>query len=205
MKKRFICILDYGCGNVLSVYNLFNTLTEEAVVSNKPDVIKKASHIVLPGVGAFGSSVQKIKLKLPLKIIENEVFKKKKPFLGICVGMQVLANTGYEFGLHQGLGWIPGKVIKINSKDLPLPHVGWNNISIKKKSPIIEHLSKSDFYFVHSFIFKPKNLDNVIATTKYQEEFCSIIQDENIYGTQFHPEKSQKAGKILIENFLSLK
>ena len=129
MKK--ICILDYGSGNVASVYNLIKFLKFKCVVSNQVSEIKNSSHIILPGVGAFGESIKKIRNRLPLKILEKEILLKKKPFLGICVGMQVLAETGEEFGSHKGLGWIKGKVIKLKAKILP--HIGWNNLSIKQK------------------------------------------------------------------------
>ncbi|MBU1131476.1 imidazole glycerol phosphate synthase subunit HisH [Patescibacteria group bacterium] len=204
MNNLRVCILDYGSGNVQSVYNIFKILLlEKVVVSNKTADIESASHIVLPGVGAFGAAMEKIKKKIPLDVLSQAVLKDKKPFLGICVGMQVLADKGYEFGEHQGLGWIAGEVIKMESGELPLPHIGWNNINIIKESPLLEKFDDNqDFYFVHSYAFKEKDASNVIATTEYGEKFCSIISKDNIFGVQFHPEKSQKAGRILLENFI---
>jgi len=205
MKETKVCILDYGCGNVRSVYNIFNTIAKDIVISNDEQIIKSATHIVLPGVGAFGASMEKIKSKIPLEVLEVEVLKNKKPFLGICVGMQVLLEKGYEFGEHGGLGWIKGEVVKLNSGGLVLPHIGWNGINIIKPSGLLEQFENNqDFYFVHSYIVKEKNSEDVIAKTHYGEDFCSIINRDNIFGVQFHPEKSQKSGKLLLRNFLVL-
>ena len=134
MKKQSVCILDYGSGNVGSVYNLLSRLNYNIKISNESSDIKNSSHLILPGVGAFGDSIEKIKTQIPFDLLQVEVCNKKKPFLGICVGMQVLAEKGYEFGENDGLGWIKGTVKKLNAKILP--HVGWNNVEIKKKSPI---------------------------------------------------------------------
>lgn len=204
MSDQNVCILDYGSGNVRSVFNVLNTLSDNVQISNDPKVIKAATHIILPGVGAFGASMKKINDKIPVKILEEEVLKKKKPFLGICVGMQVLATTGFEFGEFKGLGWIPGKVVKIESGELPLPHIGWNDVDFKKASALSERFDQHpDFYFVHSFILKPDDKSVIVGTCTYGEEFCAVINKDNIFGVQFHPEKSQKAGKILLENFLN--
>jgi len=203
MHKK-VCILDYGAGNVNSVYNIFKMYTE-VNVSNNLSIIKDSTHIVLPGVGAFETTVEKIIKLLPIDDIRNIVFNERKPFLGICIGMHVLATTGFEFGEHPGLGWIQGRVEKLDPGGMPLPHIGWNNIICKKKSSILKGLeSNPDFYFVHSYVFKPYELETIVATSFYGEEFCSIIQYENIFGVQFHPEKSQKAGIKLVENFLSV-
>jgi len=202
MKK--ICILDFGSGNVGSVNNLIESLNYECKISNDPEIIEKSTHIILPGVGAFGAAIKKVKEKIPIKKLENEVFEKKKPFLGICVGMQLMAEKSEEFGEFDGLGWIEGRVKKIKSKILP--HIGWNNIIIKKESRIFDGLNKKrDFYFVNSFHFNLKNKNLVLAETEYEEKFCSVFQKENIIGVQFHPEKSQESGKIFIKNFLNLK
>lgn len=204
MKKVNVCILDYGSGNVKSVFNIISQIQNTTVSNNEKD-IKKASHLILPGVGAFKAAVVKIKKTIPLKILKDQVFNKKKPFLGICVGMQVLAEKGYEFGEYQGLGWIKGEVSKLQVANLPLPHIGWNNIKIEKNSPLTKGFkNRQDFYFVHSFVFRPKRKQDVIAYTTYGENFCSIIGYENIFGVQFHPEKSQKAGIILLQNFCSI-
>ncbi len=202
MKK--VCILDYGSGNVASVYNLIKFLKFKCIISNQVSEIKNSSHIILPGVGAFGESIKKIRNRLPLEILEKEILLKKRPFLGICVGMQVLAEKGEEFGSHKGLGWIKGKVIKLKAKTLP--HIGWNNLLIKKKeSSIIQGINNTDdFYFVNSFHFDVKENKSIISKTSYTQSFCSIVQKNNIIGVQFHPEKSQDSGKKLLINFLNL-
>lgn len=203
--NTYLCILDYGSGNVRSVYNLVSQLVPNTIISNEKRDIQRATHIILPGVGAFGASMEKIRAKIPLSTLEHEVFEKKKPFLGICVGMQVLADYGNEFGKHKGLGWIPGEVRKLEIEKLPLPHVGWNEVSVVQENPLTARFTrKPDFYFVHSYIFEPKKQNVILAETTYGETFCSIIGINNIYGVQFHPEKSQTAGKILLENFVHL-
>lgn len=200
-----VCILDYGSGNVKSVLNLFASVAPHIVVSNEPEEIRQATHIILPGVGAFGAAMRKIRERLPMEALEQAVLNEKKPFLGICVGMQVLATRGMEFGEYFGLGWIGGVVEKVNSRELPLPHIGWNNISCKRESPLLDGLGNDpDFYFVHSYAFRLEHEHDVLAVTSYGEEFCSVVHRENIYGVQFHPEKSQRAGMRLAKNFLSL-
>lgn len=200
-----VCILDYGSGNVRSVFNLFASVSPHTVVSNEPAEIRQASHIILPGVGAFGAAMRKIRERLPMEELELAIFKDKKPFLGICVGMQILATRGMEFGECPGLGWIGGIVDKVDSRELPLPHIGWNNISCKRTSSLFDGLGNNpDFYFVHSYIFRVEHAHDMLAATNYGEEFCSVVHRENIYGVQFHPEKSQRAGIRLAKNFLSL-
>lgn len=204
-ENKKVCILDYGSGNVGSVFNIFSSFAKNVLVSNRTEDIVSATHIVLPGVGAFGASMEKIKKSIPLDVLKAEVFENKKPFLGICVGMQVLADKGYEFGEHKGLGWIPGEVQKLNSGNMPLPHIGWNNIEVLEKTPILEGINDNqDFYFVHSFVFKAGNKNDIVAKTGYGEKFNSIVAKGNIFGVQFHPEKSQKTGAVLLKNFLNL-
>ena len=130
--KNKICVLNYESGNVGSVFNMLQFMGYESIISNDENEIKNSTHIILPGVGSFGNAMKKIRSLVPLKILENEVFNKKKPFLGICVGMQVLANKGFEHGEHTGLGWIEGSVNKMQPNNLPLPNVGWNDIILKK-------------------------------------------------------------------------
>ena len=207
MKNKSICILDYGSGNVRSVYNIIHQLTNQVHISNEPEDIIASSHIILPGVGAFGAAMEKIHKFVPLSVLENEVFAMKKPFLGICVGMQVLATIGREFGDYKGLNWIPGIVQKIDTGELPLPHIGWNNCVFRKESPLVQDFNgQPDFYFVHSYAYdlSTVNEHSLIATTNYGADFCSILQKDNIFGVQFHPEKSQKAGRLLLANFLAL-
>lgn len=202
MKAR-ICILDYGLGNVGSVLNLFQLITADVVVSNEASCIRDCTHLVLPGVGAFGSSMARISSRLPVDVVEDEVRSKGKPFLGICVGMQVLAEEGLEFGIHKGLGWIPGRVEKLSAGDLPLPHIGWNDVQQVREDPLLASFEKApDFYFVHSYVFKPACAEHGVAITEYGERFVSIVRSGSICGVQFHPEKSQRAGRLLLESFL---
>lgn len=200
-----ICILDYGSGNVRSVFNVIATLSDDVRVSNDAAVIESATHIVLPGVGAFAAAMEKIERSIDLGVLATEVLEKGKPFLGICVGLQVLASTGHEFGEHPGLGWIPGTVERLETHGLPLPHVGWNNIAPRQASPLLAHFDgEPDFYFVHSYVFRPAHSGDTVATTCYGTQFTSVVSRGNVHGVQFHPEKSQKAGTQLLRNFLSL-
>jgi len=199
-----VCILDYGSGNVKSVYNMVRYLGYNVNISNEKSAIRSASHIILPGVGSFGAAMEKIKSKIPLPVLESEIINTKKPLLGICVGMQVLAENGHEHGDHKGLGWITGSVEKLEVNELPLPHIGWNDVILKKDSILFNDLGDiNDFYFVHSYSLKTKQA-NVLSETNYEINFCSSVQKENIYGVQFHPEKSQRAGQKLIQNFLNV-
>jgi glutamine amidotransferase len=203
MVNKSVCILDYGSGNVGSVFNLLKHMKLDVVISNEEKVIQNSSHLILPGVGSFGSAMEKITNNLPLEVLMNEVLIKNKPFLGICVGMQVLANYGLEFGKNAGLGWIDGVVDIIHSADHPLPHIGWNNVERTQESMLMSGLEKiNDFYFVNSYCFIAKNINNVLAETTYHEKFVSVIGKDNIMGVQFHPEKSQGAGQKIITNFL---
>ena len=148
--------------------------------------------------------MEKIRKTLPLPLLREQVFTAKKPFLGICVGMQVLATRGEEFGEHEGLDWIPGVVSKMVTCGLPLPHIGWNNVVPRTASPLLQHFEgEPDFYFVHSFVLQAERPEDVAADCVYGQPFAAAIQRGNISGVQFHPEKSQKAGRQLIQNFLS--
>ena len=203
MNSKSVCLLDYGSGNVKSVYNIISYLGYNVKISNSEKDIKNSTHIILPGVGAFGASMKKIKNTIPFDVLENEVIKKGKPFLGICVGMQVLADKGLEFGEHKGFGWIPGIVNKLDTKDLPTLHIGWNEINVTKEIPLLKGLNENkDFYFVHSYVFNTKNQDCIVAQTEYGINFTSILLKDNIIGIQFHPEKSQKAGQLIFKNFI---
>ena len=201
MKK--VCIIDYGSGNVASVFNVIKFLGYDCKVTNNLNFIRNSSHIILPGVGSYSAAMKKIKEKVSINDLENEVLIKKKPFLGICVGMQVLSTFGFEFGKFDGLDWIKGHVKKINH--IKLPHIGWNEIKILKESKITKNLENNqEFYFVNSFYLEPLDKNSIVASTSYGDKFCSIVEKENIFGVQFHPEKSQKAGQILIKNFINI-
>lgn len=201
-----VCILDYGSGNVRSVLNLVATISPSVTISNEADDIRSASHLILPGVGAFGASMDRIRATLPLDLLSRVVRDGGTPFLGICVGMQVLAERGLEFGSHAGLGWLPGDVRRLDSGALPLPHVGWNSVVSLRPSALTAGFGREmDFYFVHSYIYEAPVSEDVVGSTEYGEAFCAIVERDNIFGAQFHPEKSQKAGALLLRNFLSLR
>jgi len=199
-----VCLLDYGSGNVRSVANLLEYLRVEHRVSNEEADIDAATHLVLPGVGGFGAAMEKIRQRIPLDRLTAAVHRERKPFLGICVGMQVLADRGEEFGSHPGFGWIPGSVRRLQEHGLPVPHVGWNEVRACSPEAMLGPHAALDFYFVHSYVFAAHEQEHVVATTGYGEEFASIIRKGTIMGVQFHPEKSQKAGMLLIRNFLRL-
>jgi imidazole glycerol-phosphate synthase subunit HisH len=203
MDKR-VCIVDYGSGNIRSVFNIFRNIHTNIKVSNCVEDINRATHIVLPGVGAFKTAMDKLEALPAFKALAHNVLNEKKKFLGICVGMQILADKGYEHGEHDGLGWIPGVVKKLNTQGLYLPHVGWNNFLTMKDTPLLSGITADmDFYYVHSYYFEPSDTKHSMATCDYGMEFTSVVNKDNIYGVQFHPEKSQKVGKRLLENFLA--
>ena len=209
MKKK-ITIIDYGSGNILSAKQSFTRVTRtenidaEVCISGNPEIIKNSTHIVLPGQGAFETCINGLK-KIPGMIDElnSFVITKKKPFFGICVGMQLLANNSLENGNHKGLGWIDGTIEKLPNENLKMPHMGWNSIRVLNKSLKITP-KETDYYFVHSYYFNCKNKENILAETKYGIDFPSIVNKENIYGLQFHPEKSSDQGLDIIKNFIKL-
>jgi glutamine amidotransferase len=199
-----VCILDYGSGNVKSVKNAFAQFAE-CSISNHEEDIRDASHLVLPGVGSYKKSMQRIFERIPINVVQQQA-SNGKPLLGICVGMQVLGETGIEFEKAEGLGVFSGVVSRIDSGTLPLPHVGWNNLVDIEDNPITTGVSsEDDFYFVHSNGFTVIQDEFVLAKAVYGSSFPAIISEGNTYGVQFHPEKSQKAGNKLIENFLRIR
>ena len=211
MNKN-VAIIDYGLGNILSAQQSFlkvaneNNLKANVIITNKPADIAESTHIVLPGQGAFKSCMKGLS-SIPRMINEltKSVIINKTPFLGICVGMQLLANISYENGEHKGLGWIEGQIIKLSVNNLKLPHIGWNEVKIiNDNKKLIEGKKMKDYYFVHSYFFDCKHNKNIIGTTNYGKNFTSFVSKENIYGVQFHPEKSSKQGLELIKNFLKL-
>ena len=202
-----IALIDYGSGNIQSAYKALELVSNYkkkiSVISNSKDLLK-VDKIILPGVGAFADCIKGLKsISGMIDILNEVILEKKKPFLGICVGMQLLATEGKEKGNHKGLGWIPGKVIKIKKKKrIKIPHMGWNTVKIISKHPILKR-KKFESYFVHSYNFICKNKKNIIATCDYQQKITAIVGKENIIGTQFHPEKSQKIGLEILKNFVS--
>ncbi len=203
-------IIDYGSGNLHSAKKAFVKAMSEVhaqgsvLVSNNPKDLDTATHIILPGVGAFADCMSGLKaVSGMIEKLEEQVLKNKKPFLGICVGMQMLAEKGFEDGEHKGLGWLKGSVRKIPAKQsLRIPQMGWNNLKMNKKSKLLNGINEnSDVYFVHSYHMET-GVENIAATTEYGSDITAAVEKENIYGVQFHPEKSQKNGLKLISNFL---
>ncbi len=203
-----ITIVDYGSGNVLSAQKSFIKVTKEnnikskVLISNDLNDIKKSTHLVLPGQGAFATCMKGIEKKPGLvEELYDFAMIKKKPFLGICVGMQMLASDSEENGSHQGLGWIEGHIKALPADNLKMPHMGWNLVNPVNENNFIKN--SQDYYFVHSYYFDCKNRENILAETQYGINFTSIVRKENIYGVQFHPEKSSSQGLSLIKNFVS--
>lgn len=206
MKK--ICIIDYGSGNLHSVAKAIaaSEVQVEVNVSSQAADLKHATHIILPGVGAFNDCISGL-LVIPGLIdqLKELVLEQKRPFLGICVGMQMLASKGYEHGVHAGLNWIKGEVVPIipEDKTLKIPHMGWNTLQVTQSHPVLAGLESSkDVYFVHSYHFKCEEPHTVIAEVVYGQKMSAILAKENLIATQFHPEKSQKVGLTFLENFL---
>ena len=206
-----VTIVDYNSGNISSVINSFKEVAKEKVnieVSSDLDKINSSDKVILPGQGSFKNCIEALKKIDGLTDTLNEFAKsKKKPVLGICVGLQMFADIGYEETKTDGLGWISGNVSKIDNQNgrYKLPHIGWNQIEIVKDSKIFKDIeNKSHMYFVHSYKFTPEDKNVITATTEYSSNIVCSVEKENIYGTQFHPEKSDKLGLKMIDNFLKL-
>ncbi len=206
MKTKII-IIDYSMGNLNSLLKQFNYENIEVSISNKVDEIKNADKIILPGVGHFSQAMKNLKNLNLIDTLNEAILIDKKPVLGICLGMQLMTNYSEE-GSVKGLGWINAEVKKFTFKDklnYKVPHIGWNSISIEKKSPLLKDIPlSSDFYFVHSFFVEMKNEEDSLCTTQYGKLFSSAFSKDNIFGVQFHPEKSHDIGKQLIQNFIAL-
>jgi glutamine amidotransferase len=206
-----VTIVDYNSGNISSVMNSFKEVSKGKVniaVTSDLNKIKSSDKVVLPGQGSFKSCVDALNSISGLVNTLNEfVISNKKPLLGICVGLQMFADIGYEETETRGLGWISGKVSKINNQNgkYKLPHIGWNQINIVKESKIFKDLeNNSHMYFVHSYEFIPEDKNVISATTDYSSNIVCSVEKENIFGTQFHPEKSDKTGLKIIDNFINL-
>jgi len=202
-RKRAL-IVDYGMGNAGSVKNALGALSIENFLSSNPKDLVKATHIILPGVGAFDQCMKNLKKLGFVSALKKEVVGNKKPFLGICLGMQILAELGEEGGKTKGLGWIAGTTRRftVDEQKYHLPHVGWNDVKVLGKSGLFKGINHPIFYFVHSFHFAPTDKKIIIGESEYGEKFASAVASKNIFGVQFHPEKSQHEGLKLIENFL---
>jgi imidazole glycerol-phosphate synthase subunit HisH len=200
-----IAIIDNHMGNIGSVVNAFSLLRQEVVVSDKPSILKKANAYILPGVGAFPQAMRNLKDNNLVEFLDQQIIHKKKPYLGICLGMQILATTSEEQTLTKGLGWIDGEVVLMKSRtNFPIPHVGWNHLDVFDDQVLLKGIEKkATFYFDHSYQFLPKKQESVSATTEYGNSFASIVNRDNIFGTQFHPEKSQRKGLKVLRNFIN--
>ena len=206
-----VTIVDYNSGNISSVINSFKEVAQDKVnieVTSDLDKIRSSDKLVLPGQGSFKSCIDALKKISGLSDALNEfAMTDKKPLLGICVGLQMFADIGYEEIETKGLGWISGKVSKIDNKNgkFKLPHIGWNQINIIKNSKMFQNIeNNSHMYFVHSYEFIPNDKNVISATTDYSSNIVSSVEKENIFGTQFHPEKSDKIGLKIIDNFINL-
>jgi glutamine amidotransferase len=200
-----IVIIDYNVGNVGSIKNMISKLGYECIVSKDPNIISNAEKIILPGVGSFDNGMQQLIENNLIEILNNKVIEKKTPFLGICLGMQLMAK-GSEEGVLEGLGWIDSIVKKINPEDdlnTTIPIMGWNYVCSLKENRLIKG-NDNKFYFVHSFYFPKETLNMVGSSTVGKLIYCSMVVKDNIYGVQFHPEKSHSYGLQLLNNFCSL-
>lgn len=201
MSELNVVILDYGSGNVASVLSMIRRLTDNVHVSNNITDIECASHFILPGVGSYCEAMKKVKSSLPFDLLQQRVLEEKIPFLGICVGMQLLFSKSEEFGCHKGFNWIAGAVVKIKGGEgLPVPHMGWNALNNNLDNDYVEQ--GSDMYFVHSYKAVPEDRGCILSTVQYGEEICALVKSDNILGSQFHPEKSQGGGMKLLSQFL---
>ena len=202
-----VLIIDYGMGNLGSVRRAFEECGGDVVISDNPEDIKSAAHLVLPGVGAFGDGIANLKQGGWIQAIKDGVENDGLPFLGICLGMQLLGDKGFEGGEFSGLGLISGEVKRLvpQDKNERIPHIGWNELYPTQNCPLfVGTTPKTDFYFVHSYHFSPKDPAHIIAETPYCGRFVSAIAKGKIFGVQFHPEKSSSAGFQVIKNFLAL-
>lgn len=205
MKPRAV-VVDYGMGNVDSVKRAFEECGANVQVSDDENMLRQATHLVLPGVGAFPSGMKQLRER-GLDILLGELaLQRKVPLLGICLGMQLLAKKGTEGKPTEGLGFVDGEVTILDvGPGERLPHMGWNEVCYEKEDPLFVNIpTGTDFYFVHSFHIVCKNSDDVLATTPYGGSFTSVVRKGRVFGTQFHPEKSQKPGFQLIKNFLAV-
>ncbi|WP_305044053.1 imidazole glycerol phosphate synthase subunit HisH [Geoalkalibacter sp.] len=202
-----ITIIDYGMGNLRSVHKAFEQLGFSACVTDDPKTLAQAGHLVLPGVGAFKDCMDQLRAGGFIEPIQRHV-QAGRPFLGICLGLQLLFSESEEFGRHQGLDLIPGRVVRFSAdmraggEELKVPHMGWNRIAIERPAPIYRGVQEGAFvYFVHSYYVVPEDPAVVATTTDYGIRFCSSIWRDNLMATQFHPEKSQQVGLAILKNF----
>ncbi len=202
-----VCIIDYGIGNIASVRNAITSLGVICEVGSTAEIFDRHTHLILPGVGSFAGGMSGLKARGLIEVLHDQVIARRKNILGICLGMQLFATRGEEHGSHEGLGFIAGTVrqIDVSNGSLRLPHIGWNNVAVRPGYRIAEGFTdQPDFYFVHSFHFVPEDGSVVAGTCEYGETVTALIERDNIFGAQFHPEKSDTDGRRIFENFLSI-
>jgi glutamine amidotransferase len=198
-------IINYGMGNLGSVRRALEELQMSVVIAAHPSALADVNRIVLPGVGAFGEAMSRLRSGGWIEGLHREVLEAGKPLLGICLGMQLLATSSEEMGLHEGLNFIPGRVRRLNDlgSTLRVPHVGWNEVKFLVGAPLFHCIPQgTDFYFVHSYGFEPDDPGRVAATAMYGTRVTAAVQSDRIFGTQFHPEKSSRAGRQILKNFI---
>jgi glutamine amidotransferase len=202
-----VAIVDYGMCNLDSVARAVEECGGKPLISDRPSDLENASRIILPGVGAFPDAMRNLRQRGLDQVIVEQALQKRIPFLGICLGMQLLASCGSEFEETSGLGLIPGEVVRLQpwGDDRRIPHIGWNEVHFDQRCPLFKGISLGhDFYFVHSYHFCPRDAAHAVGRTPYGKGFVSVVQRELVFGTQFHPEKSQKTGFQVLKNFLQL-
>lgn len=201
-----IRIIDYGVGNLFSLRSSLRAIGIDADYTGNPAEIRKADKLILPGVGAFRDAREALRSTGLDRVVQEEAGK-GKPLMGICLGMQMLFNRSYEYGEYEGLGLIPGEIVPMEGripKDLPIPHIGWNELMLKQPSPLMKNTANGDYvYFVHSY-YAETPAEYVIATTDYGMEMTAAVQKDNVYGCQFHPEKSSEVGLSILKAFCEL-
>ncbi|MEA5479324.1 imidazole glycerol phosphate synthase subunit HisH [Pseudanabaena galeata UHCC 0370] len=200
-----VAVINYGMGNLGSVRRSLENLGADVIVAEHPIQLLDVNRIILPGVGSFGEGMKKLSTKGWIESLQKQVIEEGKPLLGICLGMQMLSSSSEENGLNEGLNFISGKVLRLDKLGcrLRIPHVGWNEVNHQESTPLFKNIPQSiDFYFVHSYALIADDTSNVIATSNYDISITSSVSKNHIFGTQFHPEKSSKAGQQILKNFI---
>ena len=200
-----VAVIAYGMGNLGSVRRSLENLGADVIVAEHPIQLLDVNRIILPGVGSFGEGMKKLSTKGWIESLQKQVIEEGKPLLGICLGMQMLSSSSEENGLNEGLNFISGKVLRLDKLGcrLRIPHVGWNEVNHQESTPLFKNIPQSiDFYFVHSYALIADDTSNVIATSNYDISITSSVSKNHIFGTQFHPEKSSKAGQQILKNFI---
>jgi glutamine amidotransferase len=203
-----IAIIDLDTGNLGSMQNMIKKINMNAIITSRADEIEKADKLIFPGVGAFDSSIENLSNSDLLPVLEQKVLSKRTPILGVCLGMQLFTLESEE-GQKAGLGWINATTVKFEVRGgdnaLKIPHMGWNTLKVRRKNQLLDNISdNSRYYFVHSYYVRCNNEEDVLAVANYGYDFTAVIQKDNIYGVQFHPEKSHKFGMQILKNFLEL-